>query len=479
MRKRLGTMPRPVMRLTERYKRVPSGLARFLGDHEDCPKGFEILRDRSLVTVVCRGCDSSFSYLTDVAATEPTEVERALSELADGGSSSGDAVDPQANGRNAPKAPPQPEWAIEPTSPPRREPSPKSDPAPPAGRDAPGPDPAPADPPAVDPATTWRSERRLKLPIRPRAVGGPGPAANEARANEVRANGSGAFTPPSPRPPLPSEGPRRLPPPGPHARRRAHAPHHSLREDIGRRIRAAGDRLTAAGGRADIGARAGGVATAIAHRRRPIAMAAMSLAGAYIVLALSTGGEPGATDPPDRLGTADLPLQAAPPGEAEDPVAGDARTLEPLEGGGPDAAPVEGGDGSFEVMLPPGWERGTTDEGGDLYESASGAASVLIKVETESGVGLGTLADRGAAFLAIRLSPGAEVKRIPAREEGDLLAVARSSGGDQIQVAYVASAGDTHYMVVSGYEEAAPALDRLEAESVVRSFEPADAGKSG
>ena len=465
------------MRLTERYKRVPSGLTRFLGDHEDCPKGFEILRDRSLVTVVCRGCDSSFSYLTDVAATEPTEVERALSELAGEPSSSENGDRPTKRvSAPEPEPPAEPEWAIEPESSPQPAPAPKTEPMPPSANGA-------ARSATPDPASTWRSERRLKLPIRPRSVGGPGPAANGAQGNSTQADGSRAngFHPgalANSRPPRPSEGPRRLPPPGPHRRERTRVTKRR-RVDLAGRIRVARDRVTAVGRRADIGPSVRDMATAIVSRRRSIAMAAMSLAGAYVVLALSTGGEPGATDTPDRLGTADLPLQAAPPGEAEDPVAGDARTLEPLESGGPDAAPIEGGDGSFEVTLPPGWERGTTDEGGDLYESASGAASVLIKVETESGVGLGTLADRGAAFLAMRLSPGAEVKRIPAREQGDLLAVARSSGGDQLQIAYVASAGDTHYMVVSGYDDAAPALDRLEAESIVRSFEPAAAGSSG
>ena len=69
------------MRVTERNTHVPSGLTRFLTLHEDCPRGLQIIRDQSLVTIVCHGCESSFSYLTKVAPGDPTEVERALQGL--------------------------------------------------------------------------------------------------------------------------------------------------------------------------------------------------------------------------------------------------------------------------------------------------------------------------------------------------------------------------------------------------------------
>ena len=71
-----------------------------------------------------------------------------------------------------------------------------------------------------------------------------------------------------------------------------------------------------------------------------------------------------------------------------------------------------------------------------------------------------------------RLPPGAEVRRIPSREEGDLLAVARTSGADPVLTAYVTAAGSTRYLVVGSISDDAPALDRLEAESLLRSFEP-------
>ena len=444
------------MRLTERNKRTPSGLARFLDEHEDCPKGFEILRDSSLVTVVCRGCESSFSYLTEVAATEPTEVERALGELADGG-------------------PPRPEEppAVDETE--ASSTATTGDVAADHDGDAGG-----ADRPGPDRFADWRRERRLRLPVRPHGESPP-PAANGSSAHS-RPDSNGAAPVSTRRAPRraarlgttgrptapaadaeqdsspPPGRPHRLPPPGPHATERKKVLDGGLRE---------------------LALRTAGVVDAVNRRRRPIALAAMSLAGAYVLLALSTGSEPGASDTGNPLRSAELPLEAAPPGEAEEPVAGDARTLETLEGGGPDAATVEGGAGRFELVLPPGWDRGSAGDGSDLYRSASGEAEVLIKVETGSGVGLGTLADRGAAFLAMRLSPGAEVQRTPAREQGEVLAVARSSGGDRVQTAYVASADDTQYLVVLSHDDNAPALDRLQAEGIVRSFETTGAKTAG
>lgn len=381
------------MRLTERNTHAPSGLTRFLVAHESCPKGLEILRDRSLVTVVCHGCESSFSYLTEVTASEPTEVERALEELAEGRRST-DAGESESAGE-----------------------APASD-----GRREAG------------PATAA-----------PRLLAPPGPAPPGSAVTAPPANGSG-----------PSH-PRRLPPPGPHARRQ-------------RRRARAGSR------RHQIAARAKTIVRAASRRRRPIAMAAMSLAGAYVVVALSAGGEEGASDTGSPLGSADLPLQAAPPGEAEDPIAGDARTLEPTHAGGPDAAPTSGANGAFELTLPSGWKAGSTDAGNDLYEAPSEAAQVLVRVEPAPKSGLARLADRGAAVLAMRLSPRAEVKRIPARAEGELLAVARSSGGEEVQTAYVTSANGLRYMVVSSHDDDASALDRLQAEAIVRSFEPSPDG---
>lgn len=423
------------MGLTQRNKHTPSGLTRFLAEHEECPKGLETLRDSSLVTVICHGCEASFSYLTEVHATEPTEVERALNELASGA--------PEQSGSGAPKAdsPPQPaESGVSAAE----TAAPASNRALAAPRVQPNSNGADV---LRDEGAEWRRERGLRMPVRSRSGTGPRPTAD----------GAGSIRSVPPPVPGSSGRPRRLPPPGPHSNERIRVPKRKRVEELTTRL----NRLFAA----------------VARRRRPIAMAAMSLAGAYVVVVLSAGGEQGASDTGSPLGSADLPLQAAPPGEAEDPVAGDARTLESLEGGGPDAEPIDGGDGSFEVTLPPDWQRGTTDQGSDVYRSASGAATVLIKVEKDAGAGLGTLADRAAAFLAIKLSPGAEVKRIPAREEGELLAVARADG-DPVQTAYVAAADELQYLVATSHEDDAPALERLQAEGIVRSFESAGDGKS-
>ena len=47
----------------------PSGLSRFLTAHDDCPRGLEIAARRATWSrVICHGCESSFSYLTTVAA---------------------------------------------------------------------------------------------------------------------------------------------------------------------------------------------------------------------------------------------------------------------------------------------------------------------------------------------------------------------------------------------------------------------------
>jgi hypothetical protein len=462
------------MRLTERNKRTPSGLTRFLGEHESCPKGFEVLRDSSLVTVLCRGCDSSFAYLTEVGETEPTEVERALQSLA--------GAEPAPKPAEPTGPPPEPSRpSTKASSPPSGEAKPPSPTPPGALSDPPDPPrwvltrrPTRERPSLPYPALGPPSKRNGAGSDRPPAVSSNG--ASRAGAEEWDPSKRtpkprrGVLTRPLaasaktiaddtwlPRPgrmrPRRRLGPFRLRPPGPQAVEKKRIPRRPLGEAL--EIQAAG------------------IARAISRRRRPIAMAALSLAGAYVVLVLSTGGERGATSPGTPLGSAELPLQAAPPGEAEDPVAGDARTLEPLAGGGPDAAATEGGDGSFEVSLPPDWEHGSAAGGADLFQSASGEAEVLIEVETGEQVGLGDLGDRAAAFLAISLSPGAEVKRIPAREESGLLAVARSSGGDEVQTAYVAKAGDVGYLVVEGHDDDAPAIDRLQAESIVRSFEPA------
>ena len=57
-----------------------------------------------------------------------------------------------------------------------------------------------------------------------------------------------------------------------------------------------------------------------------------------------------------------------------------------------------------------------------------------------------------------------------------MLAVARATGGDEVQTAYVAEANGVQYMVVSSYDEDASSMERLQAEGIVRSFDPLPSG---
>jgi hypothetical protein len=201
-------------------------------------------------------------------------------------------------------------------------------------------------------------------------------------------------------------------------------------------------------------------------------MAVLSLAGAYVLIALSTGGEQSSSETGQpAIGGNELPLEASGT-ETEAAVAEGARTLETPAAGGPDAAPVKGGGERFELTLPPGWTATTTTAGSDLYTAADGNATILIRVEDQPGDSLGDLADGAAAYLAELLPAGATVKRIPSRPEGALLAVARTKGSKETKTAYVASAGSVQYLVVSRDEGDASAMDRLEAEGIVRSFKP-------
>ena len=438
------------MRVTERNSHVPSGLTRFLTLHEDCPRGLQIIRDESLVTIVCHGCESSFSYLTKVPPGDPTEVEQALQGLA--------AEDPEPEEQASPV---QEAAAPKPRARSTREAAkaPDRDETPPPKK------PEPAEPAAE---SVWSPPRRLRPPARPpRTSIAKRPSmlmASRGAEDADRAHEPAEPKPPSPARPRSTTKPVRLPPPGPLAPRRREKPQRDpLLPTLLTRIRRTGVRLR-------------GVANAVSQRRRPIAMAALSLAGGYVVIALSTGGEQTSSDTP-ALGGGNIPLQAAPPGEAETgTVADGARTLESFEGGGPDAAPVTGAGGSFEVTLPPGWEQGSTDEGSDLFQTAGGHARVLVRVEHDKVAGVGELADRGAAFLALRLPAGAKVARIPSRSEGALLAVARATGGDEVQTAYVAEADGAQYLVVSSYDDDASSMERLQAEGIVRSFEPKPSG---
>jgi hypothetical protein len=91
------------MQTTGREAIKPIGLARFLVSHRECGEGYDTLRDRRVVTVICRGCEATFSYLTDSVEDSSRGVESALLALAE--SSGPDLID--SNGE-PPETPPAP-----------------------------------------------------------------------------------------------------------------------------------------------------------------------------------------------------------------------------------------------------------------------------------------------------------------------------------------------------------------------------------
>lgn len=102
------------MRVSERQTSTPVGLSRFLVTHRE-HDGFEALRDSSLVTVICSGCEASFSYLRLPEDEAAADVEAALAQLSGQSRTEGPRGDggPDAPRRRAkpaaPDAPPAPE----------------------------------------------------------------------------------------------------------------------------------------------------------------------------------------------------------------------------------------------------------------------------------------------------------------------------------------------------------------------------------
>src|SRR5688500_8475087 len=81
------------MRVSERKKSTPVGLSRFLVNHRE-HDGFETLRDSSLVTVICSGCEASFSYLKPPEEETPADVDEALARITGGGRNGTEASPP-------------------------------------------------------------------------------------------------------------------------------------------------------------------------------------------------------------------------------------------------------------------------------------------------------------------------------------------------------------------------------------------------
>lgn len=246
----------------------------------------------------------------------------------------------------------------------------------------------------------------------------------------------------------PAGGPSRLPPPGPLARRR--------RRPVRKRLQ---------GGLRSAGAPALAIVT---QRRRPIAIAVLSLAGAYALVALSTGSEPSSSQSPAPLGGPPLPLEVAgtkgaAPATAAQPRASSAEVL--------GARRISAAGGRFELSLPSDWRRAGAGGDAAVFRGPSGEAEVTVLVEPSTGAGLPELAAAAAAYLAARGPRGAEIERIPARPEGDLFKVARARGGDETRTAYVARAGGDQYLVVSSRDDDASGRTRERIEALVRKLE--------
>jgi hypothetical protein len=62
----------------------PVGLSNFLASHRECSGGLITLQDRGAVTILCRGCEASFSFLTNGSGASARDVDHALARLANG-----------------------------------------------------------------------------------------------------------------------------------------------------------------------------------------------------------------------------------------------------------------------------------------------------------------------------------------------------------------------------------------------------------
>jgi hypothetical protein len=102
------------MRVSDRQKSTPVGLSRFLLTHRQ-HGGFETQRDSSAVTVICGGCDASFSYLKTPEPETPADVDEALARIT-GGQSDPEPAPAPANGNgDGPERRAAPEPPVSPT----------------------------------------------------------------------------------------------------------------------------------------------------------------------------------------------------------------------------------------------------------------------------------------------------------------------------------------------------------------------------
>lgn len=404
------------MRVSKRTTSTPVGLSRFLVSHRE-HEGFETLRDNSLVTVVCSGCEASFSYLKPPASEEtPAEIDEALARITSGASNG------KGNGRSSPErravpAPPEPPKAAKSAGSPRAANGSTSN-----GHDA-------ADAP-VSPA------KRLHEPH---------PFSRLGRS----------------RPPVPA---RRLAPPGPHAPRRRRNP--TFAELVLSPARDALDRV---------------VAWAVPRRRTVALTAlAIAGAYVFISLALgddaSSSSSPSA--PADPIAVEQTAAPVAPPSDATDPtapaegpMAAGARPLQSFQEGGPGVVDETVAPGNFAVAMPPDWSRGFADDGSTLFAAADGGGEVIVRAQPRGTLTYGQMTDEAANYLSTRVDPGTPVARPTWKRVGNLLSVAVAGESDgHSEIAYIGVTPGTRYLVVRSIQPHASALVRLQADGVVSSL---------
>jgi hypothetical protein len=430
------------MRVSERKTSTPVGLSRFLVRHRE-HEGFETLRDDSLITVVCSGCEASFSYLKPPAPEEtPAEIDEALARITGGGNGVAPASDePVAEDR-----------------PPARERRRTTDRRARTRLVAPE--------RRTVPETPETPERRAvpEPPDPPASTSGNGAGAHEAGDSPV--SPAERLHEPHPfrtmgrsRPPVPA---RRLAPPGPHAPRRRRNP--TVTERV---LPAAREGLDRA------------VAWAV-PRRRTIALTALAIAGAYLFVSLSLGDDASSSSPPsappDSPAAVEQAAAPAPPsGDPATPdegaISDDARPLESFQAGGPDVEDKAVAPGNFSVALPPDWSRGFADDGSTLFAAADGGGEVIVQAQPRGAATYGQMTDEAASYLATRVDPGTPIARPVWKRVGNLLSVAVASEPDgHNEIAYIGVTPTTRYLVVRSIEPHASALVRLQADGIVSSL---------
>ena len=385
------------MQSTDRQIIKPSGLARFLVAHGECEEGFETLRDRKLITVVCRGCDASFSFLTRSPEGSRRDVEAALVELAE-------ASGPEPAHRNGSNGSP--------------------------------PEPA---------ARNGSEADHAEVPVEEKPIHTP--PARGARVPALRA---------APRH-------RPLPPPGPLAPR--HHTSQTAAERLARSFQRSGRRL--------IGA--------LDQRRRPVALAALGLAGVYVLIGLMVGGEPSSSQSDDSLGGPQVPV-AAPPATPAPAVSAPAASAPEQGSAAESAQPAQafpaggsafGGvatDGAqFSVVLPAAWGSNPGPDGRTLLGPLAGGAEIQVVARPREDLSIGQLADEATASLA-EGTPSVPIDRLAAQPAGNLLQVARAATDGAVRSAYIGLGESTAYLVIAHLRKDASALVRLETQGVLSSF---------